>query len=238
MVKVTVVIPFYNCSYVDQAIKSVLDQTYSNIEILVVSDGSTKHLEKITPFVDRISFLQKENGGTASALNLGIENAKGDYISWLSSDDIFYPTKTEKQLEEMLRLNSLVSYTNYVAINEKNEIISPPVGEYFPNRLEFLKTMRKRNIINGCTTLINRKVFSEIGLFDTNLPYTHDYDLWIRILQKYSFDYLPDTLLQYRVHSNMGTKKHAKEIKEEVRFVQKKHLLSINQAIFRYLLDR
>ncbi|USL45765.1 glycosyltransferase [Priestia megaterium] len=233
--KISVVMPFYNCPYIDQAIQSVLNQTYTNIEILVVSDGSTDYLEKVTPFLDRIRFIEKENGGTASALNMGIQNATGDYISWLSSDDIFYPEKTEIQLKTMLQKNSFISYTNYVAINEKNEFITPPVGEYFPNRLDFLKTMKERNIICGCTILIHRKIFSEIGLFDTTLPYTHDYDLWLRILQKYSFDYLPSPLVQYRVHPNMGTKKYALEIEKEIKFVQKKHIDSINDAIVKHI---
>ncbi|WP_249598268.1 glycosyltransferase [Peribacillus frigoritolerans] len=235
MNKVSVVIPFYNCPFINQAIQSVLNQTYKNIEILVVSDGSTNYLEKVTPFFDRIRFIQKVNGGTASALNMGIQNATGDYISWLSSDDIFYPGKTEIQLKTMMQMNSLISYTNYVAINEKNELISTSLGEYFPDRLDFLNTMKKRNIINGCTILIHRKIFSEIGLFDTTLPYTHDYDLWLRILQKHSFDYLTSPLLQYRVHPNMGTKKYALEIEKEIKFVQEKHRAAIDHAIIRHI---
>lgn len=223
MTKVSVVIPFYNCPYIDQAIQSVLSQTYPNIEILVISDGSTKYLEKLAPYFEKIRFIEKANGGTASALNMGIQNATGEYISWLSSDDIFYPKKTEIQLTTMQQINSIISYTNYISINENNEIISPPLGVYFPKRLDFLKAMKKGNIINGCTTLIHRKIFSEIGLFNTRLPYTHDYDLWLRILNKYSFNYIPSPLLKYRVHSNMGSMKYADKIKKEVKLVQKKH---------------
>ncbi|WP_394514565.1 glycosyltransferase family A protein [Priestia aryabhattai] len=93
MTKVSIIIPFYNCSYIDQAIQSALNQTYQDIEIIVVNDGSSKFNEKITPYLDRILYIEKENGGTASALNLGIKNATGEYFAWLSSDDIFLPIK-------------------------------------------------------------------------------------------------------------------------------------------------
>ena len=66
---VSIVIPFYNCSYVDQAIRSALNQSYSNVEVVVIDDGSTKEVERLTPFLNQINYFRKENGGTASAVN-------------------------------------------------------------------------------------------------------------------------------------------------------------------------
>ncbi|MGO4274414.1 glycosyltransferase family 2 protein, partial [Paenibacillus sp. TAF58] len=77
--KVSIIIPFYNCPYIDQAIASAIGQTYANVEIIVVDDGSTIHADKIGPFKDRVYYLGKANGGTASALNHGIRYASGEY---------------------------------------------------------------------------------------------------------------------------------------------------------------
>ncbi|USL33582.1 glycosyltransferase family 2 protein [Priestia megaterium] len=235
MSKVSIIVPFYNCPYINQALDSLVNQTYSNIEIIVVNDGSTQFSEKITPYLDKIKYIQKENGGTASALNTGIKHATGDYFCWLSSDDIYYLEKIEIQLTFMKKENSLFSYTNYYSINEKNEIITPTLGINPPNRLQLLKIMSRGNIINGCTVMINKNVFDHTGVFDETLPYTHDYDLWLRIIQKFNIHYLEQPLLLYRVHKQMGTKKHADIIKKEIKLVVNRHKALMRQLLLEQL---
>ncbi|MGA6840564.1 glycosyltransferase family 2 protein [Priestia megaterium] len=235
MSKVSIIVPFYNCPYINQALDSLVNQTYSNIEIIVVNDGSTQFSEKITPYLDKIKYIQKENGGTASALNTGIKHATGDYFCWLSSDDIYYLEKIEIQLTFMKKENSLFSYTNYYSINEKNEIITPTLGINPPNRLQLLKIMSRGNIINGCTVMINKNVFDHTGVFDETLPYTHDYDLWLRIIQKFNIHYLDQPLLLYRVHKQMGTKKHADIIKKEIKLVVNRHKALMRQLLLEQL---
>ncbi|MFE0565564.1 glycosyltransferase [Priestia megaterium] len=231
MDKVSIVIPFYNCPYIEHSIESAIQQTYENVEVIVVNDGSTKHVEKIKPYMNQIKYIEKANGGTGSALNAGIRNASGNYFCWLSSDDIFYFDKVKIQLERMKQFNAMACYTNYYAINTKGEVISGLQGVYKPDRLEFLKTMRLGNIINGCTVMLNMNLFSEFGLFDEQLPYTHDYDLWVRVLEKYDFMYINEPLLLYRDHSEMGTRKHWDSIQQEINLVQKKNNFFINQLI-------
>ncbi|MFJ7994682.1 glycosyltransferase family 2 protein [Peribacillus frigoritolerans] len=209
MSKISIIVPFYNCPYINQALDSLVNQTYKNLEIIVVNDGSTQYSEKVTPYLDKIKYIQKENGGTASALNVGIQHATGDYICWLSSDDIYYPKKTEVQLAFMKAKNALFSHTSYYCINEKGVITSRALGIHPPNRLELIKRMSIGNIINGCSVMINKTVFHHIGVFKEKLPYTHDYDLWLRIIQKFDVHYVPQPLLLYRVHEQMGSKKHA-----------------------------
>lgn len=129
----------------------------------------------------------------------------GIIFCWLSSDDIYYLEKIEIQLTFIKKENSLFSYTNYYSINEKNEIITPTLDINPPNWLQLLKIMNRGNIINGCTVMINKNVFDHIGVFDETLPYTHDYDLWLRIIKKFNIHYLDQPLLLYRVHKQMGT---------------------------------
>ncbi|MFX3624582.1 MAG: glycosyltransferase family 2 protein [Ectobacillus sp.] len=229
--KVSIVIPFYNCPYVDQAIESALAQTYQNIEVIVINDGSTLYEEKITPYLDKITYIKKENGGTASALNAGIQRATGRYFAWLSSDDMFVSNKIETQIRFMKSKNAVISYTPAIYIDSNSNKISDPIGVEYPNRLQFLKGLSKGCTINGCTVMASMEIFSEIGMFDEALPYTHDYDLWLRVAHKYEFHYLNEPLVLYRIHDNMGTKKFMDKINKEVRQAQKKYRRSLNELI-------
>jgi glycosyltransferase involved in cell wall biosynthesis len=221
--KVSVIIPFYNCPYIDQAIESVLQQSYPSIQLIVVDDGSTKYNVKIEPYMKYIRYIKQANGGTGSALNAGINQAEGEYFAWLSSDDLFHPRKVEKQVALMVENNVYASYTNYVLIDHHNEVISKPAGVSFPNRLQFLKTLRRGCFINGCTVMLNMKVFDEVGDFNPRLLYTQDYDLWLRVVGKYEFYYLQDPLVKRRIHPEMGTRRYGGAIQKEILYVQKKH---------------
>ncbi len=222
--KVSIVIPFYNDPYIEQSIFSALAQTYPNIEIIVVDDGSTLHQEKIHPFLARVHYLGKANGGTASALNHGIRMASGQYITWLSSDDIFYPDKIERQLSFMLNHHSLISFTSFDEIDAFNNVIGRHVSVKFANQAEFVRSFVSMNPINGCTVMMKKDLFSNVGLFDEGLPYTQDYDLWIRaILGRIPIHHLDAPLTKYRWHGEMGTKKHWPAIINEIGHIQMKY---------------
>jgi glycosyltransferase involved in cell wall biosynthesis len=233
--KVSIVIPFYNCPYVDQAIESALNQSYSNIQVIVVDDGSTKYGEKIAPFLSRIRYIKKGNGGTATALNMGVQNATGEYFTWLSSDDLYDKFKVEKQVAFMKERAADVSYGNYVKIDANNQVISGPAGIGPLTRIQFLEKMRKGCIVNGCTVMLKMELFKDVGLFCPSLPYTHDYDLWLKLLEKFHFFYLEEPLVKRRIHQEMGTKKYEKEISQEILFVRRKYAKKINNLIRREL---
>lgn len=223
MSRVSIIIPFYNCPYIGQAIESALSQTYINIEVIVVNDGSTKYTEKLTPFQNRIKYIEKENGGTASALNLGIKNSTGDYISWLSSDDLFYNDKVMKQLNFMKQKNTLISYTNYSLIDAHNNVTSQLAGIYFMDKISFLEYFRTANPINGCTVMMKKQIFAEIGFFNDELKFTQDYDFWLRTVQNYEIYYMHEPLVKYRIHCQMGTRKFSPLLVEEFEFVKQKY---------------
>ena len=122
---VSIVIPVYTgANYVAEAIDSALNQTYKNIEIIVVNDGSTDNTEKIVKsYGDKVRYFCKENGGTSTALNVGIKNMKGEYFSWLSHDDMYYPKKIFYQIEELKKLENkdTIIMTDLDGINENYE---------------------------------------------------------------------------------------------------------------------
>lgn len=215
--RVSVVIPFYNCPYIEQAIQSVLSQIYDSIELIVVDDGSTQHVERITPYLGHLHYLGKGNGGTASALNHGIRMASGDFIAWLSSDDLFYPEKIRNQVQFMIERNAMISFTSFHNINQAGEVTQIDVSPKFNNPVDLYRAFLHANPINGCTSMISRGLLYQIGLFNESLPYTHDLDLWYRIiLNGIHIHFLDQPLTAYRWHDGMGTRKHWDAIKEEI----------------------
>jgi teichuronic acid biosynthesis glycosyltransferase TuaG len=229
--KVSVVIPFYNCAYVDQAIKSVLNQTYKNYEIIVVDDGSTLNKELLNPFMDRIQYIYKENGGTATALNAGLQSASGELVAWLSSDDVFLPDKIQKQVAFMKATNADMVYTNFHLINESGEVFKKDVGLVIQRKGDFLKQLQKSCPINGSTVLVKKDVFTEVGYFDKTLRYTQDYDMWIRMAERYELKILNNSLLHYRVHGNMGSNRFSQEQRREIVKLQEKYKAMLDRLI-------
>jgi glycosyltransferase involved in cell wall biosynthesis len=221
---VSIIIPFYNCKFIDLAIVSALGQTYPNVEIIVVDDGSTMYADKVLAFKDKVIYLGKANGGTASALNHGIRHASGQYVAWLSSDDLFYLDKIEKQLAFMQTTKSIISYTAFDEIDAYNHPFNFSAGKRFVRYVDFVKTWLDFDPINGCTVMMHKDLFSRVGYFDESLPYTHDYDLWMRVLlNRVPIHFMDDSLTMYRWHEQMGTKKHWPAIEKEIEMTKAKY---------------
>ncbi|GHV90781.1 hypothetical protein AGMMS50268_12840 [Spirochaetia bacterium] len=190
------------------AIDSALGQDYDNIEVIVVNDGSTDNTDEIAKsYGDKIRYFAKENGGVSTALNVAIENAKGDYISWLSHDDYYLPNKISRQiveLEKMKNRNNLIPYSNYKNINlldnsEKNTIISDYISTNL-SKIDSLKVLYTC-FLGGCTLLIPKTAFDTVGLFDEKLRTTQDYYLWFKFINVgYLFYYIDEILIVRRIH--------------------------------------
>jgi len=190
---VSIVIPVYNgADYVSQAIDSALAQTYPNIEVIVVNDGSNDNGATdavIKGYGDKVIYLSKPNGGVSSALNLAISHMSGDYFSWLSHDDMYYPTKIEDQVNILKTLNNskCIILSNSVQIDKNSNVIHRKKYDGFFNEDRFissqeaLKAILKRGSFSGCAFLIPRMVFDEVGLFDERLRYTQDVMMWYKI---------------------------------------------------------
>ena len=126
--KVSIVIPVYNAEkFIESCIKSALNQTYKDIEVIAVDDGSNdKSLELLQQFSDKIKIIHKENGGTPTALNTGIKEMTGDWFKWLSADDLLKENAVEVLLKESSQITdreSCIFYSNYDLINNSGEIV-------------------------------------------------------------------------------------------------------------------
>lgn len=219
---VSIIIPIYNgANYMREAIDSAIAQTYKNLEIIVINDGSnddgkTEAIAK--SYGEKIRYFHKENGGCASALNLGIENMHGAYFSWLSHDDRYVPEKVAHQVSLLASLanKDTIIYGGYEVINAESQpqYIVCPSSVLPPHKLSIPLLPLLRGLIHGCALLIPRKYFLEIGVFDPNLPSTQDYALWFDIFRVAPLVFHPEILIQSRVHPEQGTHKIDKHIDE------------------------
>lgn len=214
--KVTIVIPVYNGSnYLREAIDSALAQTYKNIEVVVIDDGSNDvgATERIaTSYQNRIRYYKKENGGVASALNFGIKKMTGEYFSWLSHDDMYEKTKIEDQVnylyttggaDTIIASNVKILYASGIKKKEKINVAAFNFVDIF------LATSAQVGL-NGCSLLIPKKAFDICGTFDTSLPVTQDYDLWFKLKDRYRFVLLDKYLVVSRRHAEQDSVKKRK----------------------------
>ncbi len=229
---VSIIIPVYNGSnYLKKAIDSALNQTYSNIEIIVVNDGSTdegKTEEIAKSYGSRIRYIKKENGGVSSALNEGIREMKGTYFSWLSHDDEYYADKIEKQIESLKKVNNprTVALCGTEFIDEKSNVLNKKwamqeAGVY--SSKEALSQLTKKTF-SGIALLIPKSAFDENGLFDESLKYIQDLVMWRSVfLSGYSLVVVPRTMARSRLHSAQQTNNHREKFRQETRITVQKY---------------
>ncbi len=216
---VSIIIPVYNGSnYLAEAINSVLNQTYKNIEIIVVNDGSNdqdKTRKIALSYANKIIYYEKPNGGVSSALNFGIKKMSGKYFSWLSHDDIYLSSKITDQLDFILNNKVNFVFSKFKLI-DKNSKTFTSSKSFQLNRNLFIELLVEQRI-HGCATLISKSLIDEVGYFDENLRYTQDYDLWFKILKKEHIFYHNEFVLLSRVHIDQGAsiKNHNLDIRNE-----------------------
>lgn len=213
---VSIVIPVYNGSnYLKQAIDSALAQTYKNIEIIVVNDGSNDNnaTENIAlSYGNKIRYFSKPNGGVSSALNFGISKMQGKYFSWLSHDDMYYPQKIENQILLLRKYDfcdSLVALCEYTLVDSNKKIIENKPQRFNKEYItwqEALYDVLKNGAYNGCAFLIPKQVLIQVGLFDENFRYLQDTQMWKQIfLHKVNLIYSEQRDVMNRVHGKQLT---------------------------------
>lgn len=226
--KVSIIIPVYNgTNYLRAAIDSALAQTYQNREIIVINDGSTDDgaTEALArSYGDRIRYYAKPNGGVASALNLGIEVMSGEYVSWLSHDDVYPPDKLARQIAflQTLENREVVLYGRFGNIDAHDQRLGQnPLVTMPPGTARF--HLYACPHMHGCTTLVPRSIFERVGRFDERLRSTQDYDLWLRVSEHFDFVGMDEELVLSRMHDEQGSRVGT-------------HLDAVDQLYRRYLL--
>ncbi len=209
MAKVSVIIPTYNReSFIERSINSVLNQTYKDMEVLVVDDGSTDNTRDVVAKIldTRVRYFYKENGGVSSARNFGFENSKGVYISFLDSDDLFLPEKIGFQVDALeknrdydicyhpiMRVDSKGAPIRYKDINKLNTPSGYILKDFFNGKIP-----REIHIMS---LLFRRECFESLGGFDLDFTISEDTDLILRALLKYKFCGVNKYLSEFVQHS-------------------------------------
>ena len=207
MAKVSVIIPVYNRPYlVSEAIESVLNQSFTDSEIIIIDDGSTdKTFEVVQQYVkhhDNITALRQNHKGASAARNTGIENAQGEYISFLDSDDLYLPNSLEI-MTSVLENNKLyaMAYSNYLMSIDGGEELRRwdfrehnLSGNIYPDLL----FIRNNHIATPCV-MVRKHVFHDTGYFDLEMRICEDIDLWRRIARKYKILQVDKELVIVRI---------------------------------------
>ncbi len=226
---VSVVIPTHNrVDLLPRAIESVLNQTYKDIELIVVSDGSTDGTDELMAKYandSRIKYINyKPAQGGNYARNTGIKAAKGEYIAFLDDDDEWFPNKLEEQLEV------IESHDNIGLVYTGTHVIYADEGVEYPSIPHASGDLSVKilwaNCVGSTTTVMVRKsVLDKVGIFDEKLPALQDYDLWIRICQESRVGVVSKELVNYYNYSNSGqVSSNTKKYEEAFRYLNNKYL--------------
>lgn len=216
MPKVSVVIPAYNAEHtLPETLASALDQTYRDFEVVVVDDGSTDDTAGVARGVgdDRVRVISVANGGVARARNTGIREASGEFITFLDADDLWRPTKLERQIELLHGEAGVgVSVTGATRIDSGSRpVIRRPAwsaeGLVVRRMLgaaldDYCEALLLNSMVAGCISsgMVRRSTVEQVGGFDPSFSQAADWDYWLRLSRMTRFGVLDDEMVLYRVH--------------------------------------
>ncbi|WP_417238825.1 glycosyltransferase family 2 protein [Bizionia sp.] len=227
--KVTVLMPVYNCeAYVGEAIDSILGQSFTDFECLIIDDASTdKTVSIVKGYSDsRIKFIRKpENTGYTNSLNYGLTIAQGEYIARMDGDDISLPERFAKQVTFM------DAYPEVVACGTTYSIIGSGIIKKVPiNHGDIKVQLLQKTCFGHPTVMLRKAVFEKFKVaYNSDREPAEDYDLWVRLLKYGKLANLPEVLLSYRVHDGQVSVKNIKK-KFDNYYIIKKNILNYLDA--------
>ncbi len=227
---ICVVIPSYNYGhFIREAIESVLRQTLRPTEIIVVDDGSTDGTGKIVGmFGDRVRYIRQENAGVCAARNRGVRESTGELIAFLDADDIWEPTKVEKQIEKFAE-DAEIGLV-HCGMREFDGDTGDTVNFFLEGGEGWVADdllLWEKPVINvsGTVIVVRRKAFDDVGGFDTRLKVGEDWDFCYRVARKYKVGFVREALVNYRSHGK-NAHKNIKEMELGMSLFYEKAFLS------------
>lgn len=221
---VSVIVPCYNHEkYVEETIESIVNQTYKNIELIVIDDGSKDASPQIIHKLSKkynFKFIHRPNRGLSATLNECIELSKGKYVSVCASDDKLKLDKVEKQVKFMENNLHYGMCYGKVILFEDNGNETPLEIKHSRGGWIFDDLIVNQFHIPAVSNMIRKSVFQDVGVFDENL-WVEDWDMWLRIANKYQIGYLDEYLAYYRQHETNISKQGWKMYEAKVSALKK-----------------
>jgi len=217
MPMVSVVLPVFNCKkYIEDAVRSILEQIFRNFEIIIVDDGSRDGTERIVREYGNLPgislLVHPENMGICRSLNDGIEKSTGEYIAIQHADDVSLPDRLEKQVRYLDThpgtglVAGLIQYVDKKGKKKKDDWWLKKIREVEDNPGIIRDTLLEQNIIPHPTVMFRKRITETTGLYDPNAFPTEDYDYWLRISEQHNIGLIHDVLCLYRRHRKQLTK--------------------------------
>lgn len=201
---ISVVIPAYNASrYIAETLESVLNQTLAPAEVLVIDDGSTDETAAVAEqFAPRVKVFRRANARQGASRNFGVQQARGEWVAFIDSDDIWEPKKLERQMEEVARTPGVgLCYTALVPFRVVEGEVVLDAPSRVPPAAKIREALYHSTTFLPSTVLVRRSTFLEAGGFATHFRVAEDWDLWLRMLHSgVVFAGCQEPLLRYRVH--------------------------------------
>lgn len=197
--ELTIIIPTFNrADFLKESIQSVLSQTFTDFELIVVDDGSTDHTAEVAREFSGIHYVScPVNSGVSHARNLGIGLARGRYICFLDSDDLWVKSKLETQVRWMeAHADCRLCYTDEIWIRKGVRV--NPMNKHRKYSGDIFSRSLPLCIVSPSSVLMRASLFDEVGMFDEDLPVCEDYDLWLRISLKFPIHFIEEKLIVKR----------------------------------------
>jgi glycosyltransferase involved in cell wall biosynthesis len=236
----SVIIPLFNKEkFIETTLKSVLDQTFTDFELIIVNDGSTDKSEQLIATFedDRIRYFTKENGGASSARNYGIKKAQSNFISFIDADDYWYPTFLEEIFEKINRFPDIKVFSAAIEIETSKSIFPALYGIRKTRDFEivnYFAASTKETVLCTSCAVFNKTIFEEIGTFDTKIKSGQDTDMWIRIGLKYPILFSWKILARY-VYDHKSLSKNINYLDHKIDFAKYTEEEKMNPDLKKFL---
>jgi glycosyltransferase involved in cell wall biosynthesis len=200
MPTVSVIIHTYNNEkFIAETVESVMNQTYKDYAVIVVDDGSVDGTrDALIPYMQKIRYHYKENGGIASAKNAGISLSETEFIAFLDHDDLWVPDKLQLQMEHFSENPQIgLVYAKYTSFRDGKELRTKPENGYSG---WIFKELLSKSFIQTSTVVVKRECLDTVGPYDETFSLGDEYDMFLRIARKFQCGFVDKGLTRYRVH--------------------------------------
>jgi glycosyltransferase involved in cell wall biosynthesis len=223
-IKVSLIVPIYNGEkYIEETMRSVINQTYKNIEVLCIIDGTKDRSKQLIEALadPRITVMEQENRGATWTRNMAIKLVTGNYVWFLDQDDNLMPGCIEAAVAEIERTGSIGVAVNGHLIDSNSQIIRKMYRVNKPI-LSLRKLAKGNQLFTTSQVLLRREVILQNGGFDIDAGIADDWDMWLRIVREGKIDFLDQHLMQYRLHESNHSKNFEKMFRGEMHIVDQK----------------